>query len=458
MPCQDSSRTAELVSADGLPVGLMAVADGHGNKRYWLSDVGSRLACELAVAMAAKDLAQKHLSDTSPEQRKAIRSWLADDLAVRLVSAWEQAIEADWQEREVPEEHQDEPFSRQTYGSTLALVVLTPYWWAHTGLGDWDLVLLSNDQPDQILSQEGNQGLHGEATKSLCLPHASRCFTARTSVYYLRSDQSQGYGLVLSTDGIRKSCATDTDHLTLSRYLLEEAQAHQVKIFGVTEQLDTSLDRISREGSGDDVSVALAWFGILEPMASARAEGISIPTPPPEPPPLPPLPVTKSELEQAKSIMPSMQIHQASGAKKARLPHFWKVMAAAGVVCVAIMAWIQPQDLRPPLAPATQRASDSLQLTTTQVKNINLEIKRLCEKNPLQIQSILIQRKDLAKKHQMNTERIQRFLTDHDWLGSLILKSSNRSNSPNTTTKLCPDLSKAMQSYWQEHPKESPQL
>ena len=36
---------------------LMAVADGHGGRRYRRSEVGSRLACETALAVAAAALA-----------------------------------------------------------------------------------------------------------------------------------------------------------------------------------------------------------------------------------------------------------------------------------------------------------------------------------------------------------------------------------------------------------------
>ena len=286
VPCQDFSLSASLRSADGLSVGLMAVADGHGGSRYWLSNVGSRLACELAIAMASRDLASRPVAAADPSQMEAMRRWLADDLPPRLLAAWQEAIQADWQQRQLPVEHEGERFSSHTYGSTLALVVLTPQWWGHSGIGDWDLVLLSNHQADRIISQESYNGLQGEATESLCLPDANRCFAARTAVYPLSGENRQACGLVLSTDGIRKSCATDADHVALSRYLLEEAQPHQLLAASETSHLDASLDRISREGSGDDVSMAVSWFGVLQPTAAVVNN-----LPPPAPPaPLPPLP------------------------------------------------------------------------------------------------------------------------------------------------------------------------
>ena len=49
LPCQDASLSASLPSGDGLPVQVMAVADGHGHRLHWRSEVGSRLACQVAI-------------------------------------------------------------------------------------------------------------------------------------------------------------------------------------------------------------------------------------------------------------------------------------------------------------------------------------------------------------------------------------------------------------------------
>lgn len=170
VPCQDSSLTGTLRSADGLAIGLMAVADGHGGSRYWLSDVGSRLACELAIQLASQDLAGQPLEKNGPDQLQAVYRWLAYELPERIVTAWQEAIRADWQTRQLPPEQQGETFSPQTYGTTLALVIMTPRWWAHTGLGDWDLVLLSSDQPDCIISQETMRACRERPPRAFACP------------------------------------------------------------------------------------------------------------------------------------------------------------------------------------------------------------------------------------------------------------------------------------------------
>ncbi|MFM7286075.1 MAG: protein phosphatase 2C domain-containing protein, partial [Cyanobium sp.] len=56
-PCQDAALSRELLSTRGERLLLLAVADGHGGSRYWLSHVGSQLACELAATAVAAALA-----------------------------------------------------------------------------------------------------------------------------------------------------------------------------------------------------------------------------------------------------------------------------------------------------------------------------------------------------------------------------------------------------------------
>ena len=124
----------------------MAVADGHGSSRYWLSQVGSALACEQARQAVATALQHTPLAD-----QQAWRRLLEHDLPAAIVAGWQAAIAADWQQR--PESEQ-QAFTPATYGCTLGLVLMTPQWWGYTGLGDWDLVLLPATGAARLLSEE----------------------------------------------------------------------------------------------------------------------------------------------------------------------------------------------------------------------------------------------------------------------------------------------------------------
>ena len=440
VPCQDASLSANLRSADGVPIGLMAVADGHGGSRYWLSDVGSRLACELAIQTAAQALAQQRLATAGLNQLQSVHDWLADALPTRLVAAWREAIQTDWHLRELPPDRQDQAFAAEIYGSTLALVVLTPQWWGHTGLGDWDLVLLSNDKPDRIISQEVGNSLQGEATESLCLTRASACFSSRTAVYPLSDEHRQACGLVLTTDGIRKSCASDADHLALSRYLLDESQPHQSQVAGVTERLDASLDRISREGSGDDVSVALACFGPWRPTAADPSAPLL--TELPELPELPPLP--------DKPSSPSSSSNQQQPERRQQRPSLAillgvLVIASAGLAVFGRFGhpapWMQPQ--KPPMVKVPQRPA----LTAAQQLGLHQEIRNLCSQPEL-IAANLRTRNKQFEQLRNNPAELSRVLMAKDWLGALIGLSQPGGPSLGDL-ELCPKLATALSQHWQ---------
>lgn len=256
--CQDFSDWLSVSDRSGRPVQLMAVADGHGGHRYTRSEVGSALACQLALERLGEQLEQWSSGGVDASQRWL--AWLRDVFPRELHQRWLEAVEHHWRQ-EAAGGAAD--FSPLPYGTTLALVVMTPGWWGHTGLGDWDLVRLEPGGTAELLSEEAEpeQG-GGEATYSLCLSQAHRHFAARTAVYPL-TPQQPAFSLLLSTDGVRKSCSTDADFFTIAHYLCGKADRDT--------DLDADLDRISSQGSGDDVSVAIArWRGGASGPATPR--------------------------------------------------------------------------------------------------------------------------------------------------------------------------------------------
>lgn len=237
-PCQDASLTCSLV-AGRERLQLMAVADGHGGSRYWLSQVGSTLACAQARLAVAEWLEQTPLSAT-----ERWRQLLERELPAAIQRGWLEAIEADWLQRADPQ-----PFSSLTYGCTLGLVLLTPRWWGCTGLGDWDLAAVNANGVARLLSQEIDPELTaGEATASLCQPVDQQRWLARAQLQPLPTGDPLR-ALVLSTDGVRKSCATDTDYLELCAGVVD---------IDNSAELEQGLARITADGSGDDVSLAIA--------------------------------------------------------------------------------------------------------------------------------------------------------------------------------------------------------
>ena len=283
-PCQDASLVAEVAGADGMALTLMAVADGHGASAYRHSAVGSAAACRVALEAVAEAFAQPEGDWRRPDPG-ALERWLGRELPAAIRRRWLEAIRRHWRGLAAGEA---EPFQPRPYGTTLALVLLTPGWWAYTGLGDWDLVRIDVDGA-RLLSQEEGEGCGGEATASLAAGGSGSGdddegsgggapFPFRWRWFALEAE-APPFALVLSTDGIRKSCASDADFLALASWLATGMAA---------PALEDSLERISREGCGDDVSVAIVRWGELG-AAPPRPSGAQN---------LPALPVVAAPMEE----------------------------------------------------------------------------------------------------------------------------------------------------------------
>lgn len=299
-PCQDAAATAVLSSGDGEAVAVMAVADGHGHPLHRLSQVGSRLACEVAIEAVRAEIGDAAMG--GEEDLESWDLWLAEDLPVAIHTGWLVAIREHWEqlvegrqegmdgERQAPSHDQPglsmadatgglrspwrsgppDPFSPLLYGTTLGLVVMTPGWWGVTGIGDWDLLRLEPDGAGTLISEEDPDAAPGESTFSLCMDGASELFRERSALYAMLPG-GPGFRLLLSTDGVRKSCRGLSDFVALAGHLAASADREDpgqdrggVAWDGSTSTLLPLLDRITREGSGDDVSVALGrWMGEL---------------------------------------------------------------------------------------------------------------------------------------------------------------------------------------------------
>ncbi|MEB3323102.1 MAG: protein phosphatase 2C domain-containing protein [Synechococcaceae cyanobacterium] len=411
-PCQDSTAAATLHSSDGLPVQVMAVADGHGSRQHPLSAVGSRLACEAALLAVGRELGGRALAGSAtPEGRACWLRWLAGELPAALHADWLAAIRRDWVERcaagAAGATEPAEDFSALPYGSTLGLVVMTPLWWGCTGLGDWDLVRVDSSGTAQLVSEEVLEpGGGGDRTCSLCQQEAPTLCAGRGRLHPLPPQSGGGsFALVLCTDGIRKGCATDADFLALSAWLAEGTLAG--------EELAGALDRISAEGSGDDVSVAMATF---RPGAAAD------------------LPLNR----------PTPSVVALSGRRPGRT---WAVGAAVAALAALAAGVLALRHRPPPGDPAVHRL-----------------VQDLCRRTPQEIAGTLSSRRrqfeDLRRGR--SSAVALRSAARQDPLGALIAASFAPSGPtmgerPVADGSLCPALREALRRQWRQlDPPPSP--
>ncbi|MEY3545633.1 MAG: hypothetical protein RLZZ247_1790 [Cyanobacteriota bacterium] len=237
-PCQDASLSVELRGRGG-NLQMLVVADGHGGSRYRLSHRGSALACQVSQQAVAQWLISTPLTD--PERWRQV---LEQELPAAIQQRWLAAIAADWA---LQPDAEPKAFSPLLYGSTLGLVLVAPQWWGCTGIGDWDLSAIDQQGQAALLSEEREHS-GSEATGSLCQNFEQQLWGERTQLHPLEP-HTDLQALVLSTDGVRKSCATDADYLQLCAALLE---VHD------RQELEQGLAHITEAGSGDDVSLAIA--------------------------------------------------------------------------------------------------------------------------------------------------------------------------------------------------------
>lgn len=260
--CQDFSLVRTLRAPSGGRLQLLAVADGHGGERYRCSDSGSRLACEQAAEVVEAVLQSAPLDHLLTWERL-----LAEGLPDAIQTRWLQAIQLHWQQQQVHEGNGDrQPFCSALYGSTLGLLLLAPTWWGCTGLGDWDLVRVGGGG-NRLLSEEAELPGTGEATASLCLSEARARWVERAQLQAIPAS-CPPFALLISTDGVRKSCATDGDFLELCSQMV-----------GIQDprQLEEGLAEISAAGSGDDLSLAVGRWSPAAGQTPGPRRAVTLP-------------------------------------------------------------------------------------------------------------------------------------------------------------------------------------
>ncbi|MEM1021304.1 MAG: PP2C family serine/threonine-protein phosphatase [Pseudomonadota bacterium] len=236
MPNQD----AFSFRPDGRPANrtVLAVSDGHGSPKSFRSDVGSRLAVEAAVEAL---------------------DWFFDDadvfaadgsLANDIVTAWRTKVDAHRAQHPLPAGSDETSYL--PYGATLICAGITETLLVAIQIGDGDLLLgyqdgfIEKPLPD-------DQGLVGEETYSLCLPNAAEA--ARIHLAERSAASAWPDFLFLSTDGIAKSFATDSDYLAVGdSYRKLAMDDFDAALAGAPEWLTD----VTQKGSGDDVTLCLA--------------------------------------------------------------------------------------------------------------------------------------------------------------------------------------------------------
>lgn len=255
---------------------IVVVSDGHGGDRYVRSQNGAKLA----VRVAAKYLEQRLAPfwEQTGEPRRLSRSDFEDEVSTALVRLWRKQVQkhaemTPWTEAERQQgwNETSEATLHTAYGATLLFVAALPGFVIYGQLGDGDILCVSRGGAVSRPIERSASSFANE-TLSLC----SRDAAANLKVHVQSYDSSSSEGrnpapalILLATDGYANSFATEAGFIQaaadIHAYLGNTNGYQQVK-----RALPQWLEQCSRNGSGDDVTVALVF---PEDSVSTRARG-----------------------------------------------------------------------------------------------------------------------------------------------------------------------------------------
>ncbi|MDR2495172.1 MAG: protein phosphatase 2C domain-containing protein [Spirochaetaceae bacterium] len=257
--CQDAAEAVVLER-----VGIALVADGHGSRRHFRSELGARFAVEVAKCAITQfiEMTEGRNSgfwDGSAETGGGLKK--ADEyirqLKSNIIYRWREAVLRDLNERAFTEEERDicadhhiNPDAEDkndlvaVYGSTLLGAVITERFWFAIQIGDGACL---------IITEEGNAeaGIAKDAhlefghTTSLCSLDALVSFRHRFGDIPI-------VGITVASDGVTDSFIPekykDFTMRLLRRFVDNPDQAER--------SLRDFLPKLSERGSNDDVSIA----------------------------------------------------------------------------------------------------------------------------------------------------------------------------------------------------------
>lgn len=224
-------------AAPGDPI-VVAVADGHGSLSHPRSGDGARLAVETAIP-----LLEDWLRSAPDEDDGA-------GLPDAILAAWQHAVDAHLAEEPVVPGPQPEGFDAYLlYGTTLLAAGICGGRKLCLQIGDGDILVL---RPDGTVHKPlpESPDCFDNFTDSLCQEDAFDRFR----IARLEDDVAL---LLLASDGYGNSYLDDAEFAAIGPDYL--ALLNRVGVDRVAAGLPGWLADITRNGSGDDITLGLLW-------------------------------------------------------------------------------------------------------------------------------------------------------------------------------------------------------
>lgn len=234
---------------------VSAIADGHGSKKCFRSDLGAKFAVESAVEVI-ESIKQELIINDNKLNTKALGKFYTK----KIISLWKEKIKNHIDNNPIDFKNITditksgikslEKNNTIVYGSTLLIVLLIHDYIICYQLGDGDIMLVSKAKKVSKPIKRDERHIANE-TSSLCVTNPENEFRIkmfRDLNHYLKM-------IILSTDGYSNSFSSDKDFLKVGYDLIDMLDSDGIEI--IEENLKAWIDDTSFNGSGDDTSVSI---------------------------------------------------------------------------------------------------------------------------------------------------------------------------------------------------------
>lgn len=232
---------------------VIAISDGHGSARYVRSDVGAKLAVDVAVEELSPLLKRTNSQRTSASE-------LENRLAQVLVRKWDRAVLSHLAESPLSVDERVKAGAsagddRLSYGATLIAIVATSTFMLYLQLGDGDIIVV--DQSGNVsrpLSKD--PALIGNETTSLSSPEAWNRMQINIRSLDRDNRPEQPAVILAATDGYA-NCFKDEAAFLQAGKDYYDLLSQPSGVTAIQKHVHTWLREASDNFSGDDISLAL---------------------------------------------------------------------------------------------------------------------------------------------------------------------------------------------------------
>lgn len=252
-PCQDaySIWTGSFAGKSSM---ILAVADGHGAEKHDRSQYGSFWAVKAAVDVLIS------LQASSGDDVVSLTNNFKSNFPRLVARKWRELVKEDDEKRtgqlepkenklehlENTEEDLQKIYSR--YGTTLLVAFIISDMVLAAKIGDGNILFVRSPDTTEDLFEE-RADIVGVETDSLSSSDAQLLFQT--------VKKGDGGLLILSTDGLFNAFKDKDQFHLFSQSLLDRISEYGIK--NVSSSIPDWLHKYSKEGSGDDITLVLAY-------------------------------------------------------------------------------------------------------------------------------------------------------------------------------------------------------